>query len=128
MSNAKLIKAKVVTVAPAKAAKKKVVRVAEAKHDLHLSYAGESLPINKGKSITPVKIHEFNVVADKTLTPRTQDMLNAIKAAYRAAEFERKNLNAGPLSRLIRKGYVQHVSGDAVSPQSKFKLTASALK
>ena len=95
-------------------------------HGLKASYSGTSGIEVGHRSKTAINISLFGKKPDAIMTERDNAALRAIKAKYAKNDFVRGDLDAGILRRLGERGYVAYVSGDAASPQAKFKLTQKA--
>lgn len=108
----------------AKAEKKQIVREL---HEITGSYNGLSPSFGRKRSRTAIAIGEFNTQPGIILTERGNAFMRDLKAKYGKAEFKRLDLDAGNLSRSIRAGLIQHVSGEPADSQTTFKLTQKAL-
>lgn len=116
-----------VSVASAKPKKEKKESVAGVpQHELPTSYMGASKAVNLRKSRTLLPLESFGSKIDAILTDRDNDAIKALKTKYGRSEFQRGNLDAGIIRRLGERGIIEHVSGDAMSPQTTFKLTERA--
>lgn len=92
-------------------------------HELSGSYAGASPVTRSGRNLSPI-------VTDRVpagFTERDRSFLMDMHKAYGTKTFERRNLDAGALSRAVGAGYVKHVSGKLDERECVFQITSKAL-
>jgi hypothetical protein len=61
------------------------------------------------------------------VTARDQDAMVALRAQFKGGSFERRNVDAGILRRLMERGLAEHKSGNPNAPDGMFALTKAGL-
>ena len=88
-------------------------------HDLQFAYGGDSPVTTSRRSKTPLRITEFGTSPNMVLTDRDHAAMDPLKARYGTKAFQRGDLDVGIANRLIRKGLLRHVSGEAGDERCK---------
>lgn len=95
-------------------------------HKIHVEFAGSSKPYGVKRNKTPLRVEKFGSLKGDILSDRDLNLLRNIKAEYKGESFERGDYDAGALSRLGERGYVELVSGPANSVNAVLRLTEMA--
>lgn len=101
---------------PSKTTKATAERVT---HNLDFQYAGASPVTTTRRSKTALRADEFGTVPDLILSDRDHSLMSPLKQKYGTKAFQRGDLDAGILNRLIRKGVVRHVSGEVTDSRAQ---------
>jgi hypothetical protein len=116
------VAAKAKAAAPAPEVKHEARAKARFTHDMEFAYGGDSPVVTSRKSKTPIRIDEFKSAPNLVLSDRDHAALGPLKQTFGKKPWARGNLDAGILNRLIRKGVVRHVMGEAADERATYKF------
>lgn len=117
-------KAQTKAATPKKAAPKPSVEV----YGFKSGWTGPSDVTNARVSKTKIDPARFNAFPNGAVTQRDQDAMVALRSQFKAGPFERRNVDAGILRRLMERGLANAVDAkDVNAPTSKFALTKAGL-
>jgi hypothetical protein len=91
------------------------------------THTGPSTEVNKNHSRTKVDPAVFNSNPKANVTARDQAAINALRKQFGNKAFERRNIDAGILRRLMERGLAKHVAGDPNTLTGTFALTKAGL-
>jgi hypothetical protein len=106
------------------AAPKAVATPAVELYGFRSGWTGPSDGANKNLSRTKIDPARFNMYPQGNMTERDDKNLKALKATFGQKPFERRNVDAGIIRRLMERGYVRHVSGSPDAKDGMFAVTA----
>jgi hypothetical protein len=112
-------KAKAQTKTAAKAVAQPTVEL----YGFRSGWTGPSDGANKNLSRTKIDPSRFNAYPQGNMTERDDKNLKALRSAFGTKPFERRNVDAGILRRLMERGYVKHVSGNPDARDGMFAVT-----
>lgn len=111
---------------PAKPAKAVAAPTADDRqHGFNSNYTGASPVFRQhGRTLSPIVLNRV----PNSFTDRDGALLKSLYAHFAGKPFQRRDLDAGAVSRLIGHGYVAHHSGMLNDRYAEFKLSAAGLK
>jgi 5-methylcytosine-specific restriction protein A len=95
-------------------------------HGIKGSYAGPSPSFRPKATNTVIDLTRANKMPNAALSRRDKSFLSDIWSRYGMADFERKNIDAGNIRRVLERGYLRYTSGDPATSTCKFQLTVKA--